>query len=441
MAASRPTAADSGPDTTALSPVLEPDGAALLAELTAAGADAALADPLATGSRLRAAGHPAERVAAALTQLGLRRQARAKLGGHAERMLFTRDGLEQATRLVVAEHHAARLAAAGLTQVADLGCGLGVDSLAFARAGLQVTAIDRDPTVAAAAAHNLAPFPAAVVHTGDALAWAADHAAAPDPQRALWLDPARRSIGAGTSSRVVDPEAFSPPLSAVTALAEAGHSLGVKLGPGLPHEHVPAGAEAVWASVDGDVTEVCLWFGSLARPDVRRAAVVMDTRTGAVHELTTSSAFGSSPELEEMGEPGLDALPGAVLYEPDGAVIRAGLVTDLGAGWARDGGPRTRLLDRHLAYLIADSPVDTALAAGYRVDAVHPLNVKHLKRWAREKRVTRLDVKKRGVSLTPEQLRAQLLGSGAKGKGGGRHATLVLARVGESKVALEVTPL
>ncbi|MBD4579307.1 SAM-dependent methyltransferase, partial [Xanthomonas citri pv. citri] len=97
-------------------------------------------------------------------------------------------------------------------------------------------------------------------------------------------DPARRQVGGGGSARVFDPEAFSPPLSVVTDIAATGVPLGVKLGPGLPHEAVPAGAEAEWVSVDGDVVEAALWFNAAARPGVRRAARVMTVRGG---ETTT----------------------------------------------------------------------------------------------------------------------------------------------------------
>src|SRR5690606_35975959 len=71
--------------------------------------------------------HPADLVAAALTQAELRRRARAKFGADADSMYFTPDGLEQATRASVAAHRARRFAGLGPASVVDLGCGIGGD--------------------------------------------------------------------------------------------------------------------------------------------------------------------------------------------------------------------------------------------------------------------------------------------------------------------------
>ena len=60
------------------------------------------ADVLARSTALRRAGFAPEQAAAVLTQAALRRRARAKFGEFADRMLLTRSGLEQATRLEVA---------------------------------------------------------------------------------------------------------------------------------------------------------------------------------------------------------------------------------------------------------------------------------------------------------------------------------------------------
>jgi hypothetical protein len=97
-------------------------------------AEVADREPLAAAAAVRARGVAPDLAAAALTQVGLRRRAAAKFGPAAGRMFFTRAGLEQATRAVVADRRAARLAAAGVRTLADLGCGLGSDALAAARA-------------------------------------------------------------------------------------------------------------------------------------------------------------------------------------------------------------------------------------------------------------------------------------------------------------------
>src|SRR5215213_5985782 len=110
--------------------LLTDDGQALLVR-----AEEAPADPLRAQAELRRGAAP-EHVAAALTQVMLRRKGVAKFGDLAERMYFTPDGLEQATRLPVARHRAARLRAASATTVIDLGCGIGGDLLAGASAGL-----------------------------------------------------------------------------------------------------------------------------------------------------------------------------------------------------------------------------------------------------------------------------------------------------------------
>ena len=112
-------------------------------------------ESLAAASRMRAQFGP-ELAAAALNQATLRRQAKAKFGEAAVQMFFTRAGLEQATRPEVADHHASRFLQAGVRRVIDLGCGIGSDSMAFARAGLEVLAVDVDPETAAVAQANLA---------------------------------------------------------------------------------------------------------------------------------------------------------------------------------------------------------------------------------------------------------------------------------------------
>src|SRR5579859_1848595 len=222
-----------------LAPLLTAEGWALLNSIGPYREE----DALAISARLRKAGHAADLVSAVLSQARLRVKAQVKFGEFAGHMLFTRAGLEQATRLSVAARHARRFVDAGARRVADLGCGLGADAMAMASLDLDVTAVELDETTAACATVNLMPFPHVRVVHGDA------QTVPLDAVDGVWLDPARRTTTTSGTTRLWDPEDFSPPLSFVSDLAERGLPVGVKLGPGLPHESVPTGCEAQWVSV------------------------------------------------------------------------------------------------------------------------------------------------------------------------------------------------
>src|SRR5690606_39254273 len=133
----------------------------------------------------------------------------------------------------------------------------------------------------------------------------------------IWLDPARRTTASGkTVHRSRNPSDWSPSLDVAFALAEHIPT-GIKLGPGIDRDLIPANAEAQWVSVDGDVVEMALWFGSLARAGIRRAATVIGSHGSA--ELV-AERDSEDVDVRELGE---------FMYEPDGAVIRARLIGDL----------------------------------------------------------------------------------------------------------------
>jgi predicted RNA methylase len=389
--------------------LLAPAGAALLAEATAAyGRE----DEFALGTRLRRS-YPGELVAAALTQARLRARAVDKFdSADAARMFFTVDGYEQATRVAVARHRAARVAAllgAGAA-VADLCCGIGGDLVELARAGLAVTGVEADPLTAAVAAANVAALgltDAARVERGDATTIGRTAFAA------VACDPARR----GSRGRVFDPDAYRPPWSFVLELLTA--TACVKVAPGIPHDLLPGGVEAEWVSERGEVKEAALWSGELARADddgvsVRRRATLLP----------------SGETLTDHDDPGPTVRPlGGFLYEPDGAVIRAGLVT---AAAARVGGG---LIDPTIAYVTADDGVSTPFARGYRVVDTLPYDVKALRRYVRDRGIGILTVKKRGVGVEPEKLRAAVRPQGEA------VATFVVTRVAGKATVIVVDPL
>ena len=386
-----------------------PAGAAVLADATELGT----VDPLAAASRLRAAGHDPTLAAAALTQVRLRERAVAKFGSAAGSMFFTPDGLEQATRAAVAERRAARFAGAG--RVVDLCCGIGADLVALARAGLDVTGVDADPLTAAVAAANVD-----ALGLGDRarVVCAEATAVALDGFDAAFCDPARRAAG----RRVFDPSAYSPPWSFLLELAARIPRTGLKVAPGIDHALVPAGAEAEWVSVGGDVVEAALWFGDLATA-ARRATLL------GSGPPTTLPGGGLPATLTGSGERTAPVGPvGAWLYEPDGAVIRSHLIAELAD--QLDG----RLVDPRIAYLTADELVATPFARAYAVTDVLPFSVKRLRALLREREIGRLTVKKRGSAVTPEELRRQLKLSGDQ------EATVILTRVAGAPTMLLAQP-
>ncbi|WP_432564387.1 class I SAM-dependent methyltransferase [Kineococcus sp. SYSU DK003] len=389
-------------NTTDVEALTSPAGRALLAELTGTAAE----DPVALATRLRRAGHDPALAALATTQSRLRARAAAKFGPRAHDLLFTAAGAEQATRAVVAAEHARRFSAAGVRRVADLGCGVGADSLAFLDAGLDVLPVDADPVTAAVASHNLG----VPVRCEDVTAGIVEELSTAD---GAWFDPARRTSG---GRRVFDPEATSPPLSFVLATAARVPATGAKLAPGLPHDLVPAAAEAQWTSVDGEVVECALWCGPLARRGVSRSARVV--RGAEVFDLDSVDLPGAA-----VGE------VGGFLHEPDGAVIRAGLVGRVAADL--DG----RLVDETIAYVTTDSPARSPFARPFRVLDVAPFGLKTLKARLRAMDVGPLTVKKRGTAVDPDQLRRQLALKGS------RPATIVLTRVRGRQSVLFVEPL
>ncbi|MDM8085668.1 class I SAM-dependent methyltransferase [Cellulomonas cellasea] len=394
-------------DAAGLTKLLSPTGWALLSALPPYDERRTMA----LSERLRREGLDPELIAAALTQSRLRAKAHAKFGDFAEGMLFTPAGLEQATRLTVAAHHARRYTAAGVSTVADLTCGIGADSMAFAGVGLNVLAVDLDEVSASVATVNLRHFPEAEVRHGDGLA--VDLEA--EGVDGVYADPARRT---SSGSRVFDPAAYEPPLDAVLGLRARIPALGLKLGPGVPHSALPNDAEAQWVSVDGDVVELGLWFGPLAPDGPGRSALVL--RPDGAHVLRSGVDGPAAPPVGPVG---------GYLYEPDGAVIRAGLVAEVATA------VQGRLVDRTIAYVTSDVLRPTPTATAYRVLDTLPFGLKRLRTYLRERDVGRLTIKKRGTAVVPEQLRAQLSLRGSA------ESTIVLTRVDGRQQVLVVEPV
>ncbi|MGH3243440.1 MAG: class I SAM-dependent methyltransferase [Spirillospora sp.] len=397
--------------------LLSPSGQALLEEASAL--DVSEDGLLATASRLRER-HEPELVGAALTQVRLRERARAKFGDDAVRMYFTQAGLEQSTRASVASYRARRFAdrlPGG--RVLELGCGIGADLVARARAGLAGEGVELDPLTAEVARANVVSLGLdglVSVRVGDATT--------EDPVGfdAVFADPGRRTV----RGRVFDPRAYEPPLDVVLGRATQVSAACVKVAPGIPHEAVPDGAEAEWVSVGGDVKEAALWLGELAGDVGRRATLLSSDVRPDVWTLTPKGV--EQPCVRGWGR---------YLYEPDGAVIRAHLVGEVAE--LVGGG----LVDPRIAYVTSDEPHPTPFASAYEIEDVMPFSVKRLRAELRRRGVGVLTVKKRGSAVDVDRLRRDLGFGGrrASRNGAAEELTLVVTRVGQDPVALLTHPV
>ncbi len=239
--------------------------------------------------------------------------------------LVTDVGIQQASPVSVAQRRAQRLFEAGTRTVIDAGCGIGVDSWAFAGAGLRVIAFEVDPTTAEVARANLSGLDVEV-RCADVTA------AALPPAAALYVDPARRlqhHDPQGRPLRVNDEQRWRPPWSWVVDQARQRDVL-ARIRPGF--RDIPDGAEWHCSSIRRRLVDATTWFPPLAEVD-RRASVHDGTQW---HEL-------SGP-----ADPPQSGPVGTYVIDPDPAIVRSGLVSN--AARLISG----RLVDPHLAFITTD---------------------------------------------------------------------------------------
>ena len=393
-----------------LTPVLSSPGWELLESLQARQDTTPVSLPELAGA-LRSSGVPAELAAAVVTQLALRHAARAKFGPIASHMVFTRDGLEQATRLVVAARHAQRFRDAGVRRVADLGCGIGADSVAIAGLGMGVLAVDIDPEAAQAAAANLRDFDDAQVRLGDVMDLDIAELAG-DGVDAIFADPARRTGAARGSSRITDPERWSPPLSSTLRWAQTISAVGVKVAPGIAYDRIPPTWHAQWVSVGGDLVEASLWSPPLAPEGPGRSCLLLD-ESGAAHDISSRDGQEANAPAEVV-----DVVPlGNTIAEPDPAVIRSGMLAQLarrvGAG----------IVSPSIAYLTGDDLPASPFYDRFEVLEVTNLRAKAISAALRTLNAGSVEIKKRGADIDPDALRKSLKLSGVG------QATVIATRV------------
>lgn len=352
----------------------------------------------------------AERARLVVSQVTFRQRAVMKFGNLAANMYFTDILLQQATDLWTARYKASRVPLD--MPVADYCCGIGGDLLAFAERGL-TTGWDRVPESAHLANANLRAIEAqaasrALVGNVETQTPASEH---------IWhLDPDRRTDG----RRSTQIQWHSPGPELVDRWRTSSPNGILKLAPAavVPEAWADV-AELEWISRDRQCRQLVVWFGELARASGQRRATILQKSAAENGPLEPVSFIGSRDSAAPIV-----ATLSRYVYDADPAIRAAGLTGAVALKYDLS------VLNNGQSYLTSDKAVEHPLLARFELLDQLPLRTKTLSKHFRSRGIGQLEIKSRGVETDPERLRKQLKLRGSE------SATLLLTRIGTSKIAL-----
>ncbi len=337
--------------------------------------------------------HYGDRAAIVMETALLRRRAAVKFADP-DAWLFTDEALQQSTPELVAAHRARRLAGAA---VHDVTCSIGAELSALKRSASLVVGSDIDPVRLALARHNV----------GGVDLVRADALRPVTRDTVVVADPGRRSGG----RRRFDPRAYTPALDALLSVY-ADRDIVVKCAPGIDFEQLGRlgfSGEIEVTSLSGSVREACLWSAGLTRPGVTRRATILDR----AEEVTDAE-----PDDCPVGP------AGRWILDPDGAVVRAGLVRHYAA---RHG---LWQLDPDIAYLSGDELPDGV--RGFEVIDEIDFGERPLRQALATHDVGAVEILVRGVDVDPDALRPRLRLRGSQ------RLSVVVTRIGAGRASRAV---
>lgn len=325
------------------------------------------------------------RAAVLVETVRLRRKAAAKLS-NPDGWLFTDEALQQATSQPVARHRARRL---GGARVHDATCSIGAELAALRETTELLIGSDIDP-VRIAMAHN---------NVDGVDLCRADALRPITSGTVVVLDPARRSAG----RRRFDPRGYAPPLDELLDVYRRRDTV-VKCAPGIDFDAVQRlgfDGEVEVTSLAGSVREACLWSVGLTEGGVRRRASLLDTGEQITDAEPDDCAVAPA---------------GRWIVDPDGAVVRAGLVRHYAA---RHG---LWQLDAAIAYLSGDRLPPGV--RGFEVLDEVAFSERRLRQALAARHVGAVEILVRGVDVHPDALRPRLRLRGSQ------QASVVITRIG-----------
>ena len=331
-------------------------------------------------------------VRAAMILRDVRKRAHAKFE-LAEQMWLDPKGLEQATSQQVAAHKARRFQ--NMENVHDWCCGIGADSIALAQAGCQVEAIDL-----LAASCLRTEWNAEVYDVAERVTTRVMNVTHISERSGLvHIDPDRRDSRGRRMMRIED---CSPPLKFIQKIVTEFEGGAIKLSPASNFGGKFFDTEVELVSLNGECREATIWFGSLAGEETHRATVLPSGESISADPMSVWTNVGE---------------PGEFLFDPDPAVVRAGLVDVLAHGLD------LRRLDDAEEYLTGDSPIDSPFVQTFRVLENTPNNPKQYRKAVRGNSFGQIEIKCRHIPIQAAAVRRKLPLEGTK------PGVLIFARV------------
>jgi hypothetical protein len=342
---------------------------------------------------------PTELARAAFETVLLRERAKSKFSRAAE-MYFTREALEVASSEVVSRYRARRYSP--WETVGDFCCGLGGDAIGLSLEGRTVEAVDCDPLRLRFVEANAAAYGMSArvrVHRADILQDRLPEVLA------AFADPGRRS----GDRRFLQLADYLPPPDAIRDRFPADFPLAFKLAPGVSWTDLkPWSGEVEFIAANGELKEAVLWLGPL-RTIARRATILPEMLS------LTADRDLLAGEPQPLGE---------YLYDPNSALVRAGLVPLLAE--KLEAAP----VDWTVQMLTSNRGVATPWATVYRVQAVLKWDARQVGIWLKAQGIGRVTPVHRGAPPDAEvAVRRWKLS-------GGQHAFTVLTRLQGQPVAI-----
>jgi hypothetical protein len=358
-------------------------------------------DELQVVTARRADGLDAPHAAAAVGAAQARGRARARWRD-ADRLVFTRTGLEQASDPAVSAWRARRFTTCAAIE--DRAAGCGGDTLALAATGGHVTAVDLDAGRLVLLAHN------ASVRGLSVTTVVADALQRPSPSAGpVHVDPGRRA-GGRRVRRLADHQPSVPALVDHLPDVATGAGLAIVLGPAVDPEDrdLPTGAELEFVQVGWQLVEAVAWTGALRDGAGQRTATILSHAGGEDAPTAVTRSRGPRGRRLPVGP------VGDLLVEVAPAAVRARLHDELGA----EVGARRLATRRALLSADGDLPASPWWRAR-PVEAVLPAGARAIGRWLRDADDRPVELVLHGVAVDPGGFLREL-GRPPTGPGGRR---------------------